>query len=116
MGNTYMMKKLLSLTLVFILLFTISGCYLGTASKERGQGKKIGLKLIEYINDKDTDSIIELFSKKVQDNLDLKKEIEDLYAVLGSDIESYGRLQSTDTEGSSCSRRILGMRNHLTFR
>ncbi len=71
---------------------------MGTAAKERGQGQKIGLKLIEYINDKDTDSIVELFSEKVQDNFDLEKEIEDFYAVLGSDIESYGRLKSTDIE------------------
>lgn len=89
---------MLTLTVVFILTITVSGCYLGTAAKERGQGREIGLKLVEYINDKDTDSIVQLFSEKVQKNFDLKEEIEDLYVALGSDIKSYKRLNSTDIE------------------
>ena len=93
-----LLKKLLFLTFAFILIFPIGGCYAGTAAKERGQGEKIGLKLIEYINDEDTDSIVELFSEKVQDHYDLKKETEAFYDVLGSDIKSYGRLQSQDVE------------------
>ena len=91
-------KKILALTGAFILTITVSGCYLGTAAKERGQGRETGLKLVEYINDKDTDSIVQLFSEKVQERFDLKEGIENLYAVLGSDIKSYKRLNSTDSE------------------
>ena len=69
-----MLKKLLSLTLLFILIFSVSGCYMGTSAKEREQGRKTGLKIIEDINDKDTNSIVQQFSKKVQDNFDLEKQ------------------------------------------
>ena len=91
-------KKMLALAGALILTISVSGCYLGTAAKERGQGREIGLKLVDYINAQDTASIVQLFSEKVQENCDLNEEIENLYAALGSDIKSYKRLNSTDSE------------------
>lgn len=90
------LKKALSFTLCIILIVCISGCYIGTAAKERRKAHKAALKFFKYLQSEDIDKLTAQFSKDARYNNDLEQDWEDFYYAVDGRIESYGRLRVTD--------------------
>ena len=93
-----MFKKGLSLIICVLFAGSVCGCYIGADAKLRRREHKTALKLFEYIQDEDIDSLVEMFAEDTADHHDLEQEWEDFFDEVDGDIESYGRLQVSVVE------------------
>lgn len=96
--NEGMLKKALSLIVCVLFAGSVCGCYIGSGAKYRRKEHRTALKVFEYIQDEDIDSLVELFSEDAADRHDLEQEWEDFFDAVDGDIESYDRLQISVSE------------------
>ena len=83
---------------VTTLAFSLCGCYIGSAAKEKRKAHKTALKFFEYLKKEDIEKLTDLFSDNTEYDYDLEQEWEDFFDTIDGKIVSYGRLQVMDIE------------------
>lgn len=94
--GVYKMKKIIRLVLTVILLINLSACNKDDDYKApHEQYNEIGKTIITCFENKDTETLISLFSENMKANHDLENEIECAFDLLDSEIVEYGEIHSS---------------------
>lgn len=87
------MKKLWLIILVFVVMSAVSGCTIGDVltdmAANQQHSREVSEKIIRCINDKDVESMEDLFSPYAKKSEDLKDNIEELFKHVKGKIVSY---------------------------
>lgn len=87
------MKKLWLIIFIFVIMSAVSGCIVGDVltdmANNQQHSKEVSEKIIRYINDKDIESMEDLFSPYAKKSKDLKDNIEELFDCVDGKIVSY---------------------------
>ena len=90
------MKKYMALiSAAVIILTSFSGC---SSTYEKGMSpghvaNALGPKVIDYINNKDAESLKELYSEEVYNSYNLDDELQLVFDFVGGNITSYSRIK-----------------------
>ena len=72
-------KRKLSLTVVLLFAFSLSGCYIGADADLRRKEHKLVLNVFEHLKNEDIDFLTELFAERTSDQHDLEEEWEQFF-------------------------------------
>lgn len=96
-----MMKKIIAILLCISCLFFLGGCHSFFADEEQEIYNKTVNELLAALDDKNADTIYNLFSPSVQNECtDLKEKIEELISIYNAPTEKIGNISSLAGEAS----------------
>ncbi len=88
-------KKALAVLISVLFILSFTSCREFNPSNK---ARKEAVKYFEYLKNKDTEKLIDLFTDDVRDTYDLEKEWEDFFASIDGNIVSYERIRSGGEE------------------
>ena len=88
-----MFRKILSVMVVILFAFSVSGCYIGADPGLRRNEHKQALQVFKYLKKEDVDALNGLFSESVAENHDLDEEWEAFFDEIDGNIVSYDKLE-----------------------